>query len=301
MAADDLPTDDAMTPADALNDSQKIKVNDHNTNGVHHHCLQPSNGARPSSSTKRKKKSNSKHANKRVKKQHHRHSGGVGGCGGGAHNNWIENCSESANRVLPKDCVAPLMCIITRAEIIDDDDHLNTKPSPLPSSLLPSDGEGPGESAERDVDAGVGGSVCNENELNCDQDRESKVRSLDDDGAGASLPDNIVSTSALAAENQSSSVSGASMSTPSTTKTPHHRISNIARPSASFLLQYSRNKVPFQLPSTVLVGEDTKQEKRLFIPVKRHVSATGPSKVRLFIRTTPIVLSCLSFLQNICF
>lgn len=265
-------------------------MNDHNIDEVHVHHPQPANDAWPSSSNKRKKKTNknnhnSKHANKRVKKHHHRHSGG----GGGAHNNWIENCSESANRVLAKNCVAPLMCIITRAEIIDDDDQVDTKPSPLPSPSLPSE-EGLGESTERDVGAGiVGGSVCNENEHNCDQDRESKVRSLDDDGAGASLPDDIVPTSALAAENQSSSVAGASMSTSSTTTTLHHRISNIARPSASFLLQYSRNKVPFQLPSTVLVGEDTKEEKRLFIPVKRHVSATGPSKVRLFMRVIPIL------------
>lgn len=101
-----------------------------------------------------------------------------------------------------------------------------------------------------------------------------------DVGDGNGNGDVVPTASVAAAVAQSSSLAAASIISSSTKKSFGHRMSNIALPSASFLLQYTRENIPFQLPSTVQ-GDDT-EEKRLFIPVKRHVSAIGPTKVRSY-------------------
>jgi hypothetical protein len=96
-----------------------------------------------------------------------------------------------------------------------------------------------------------------------------------------------VAPTATAVEVQSSSAGIASMpasistATSATSKSIDHTISNIAWPSTSFLLQYARERVPFEVLSTIR-GDGDAQEKRIFIPVKRHASAIGPTKVRFY-------------------
>jgi hypothetical protein len=94
-----------------------------------------------------------------------------------------------------------------------------------------------------------------------------------------------VAPTATAVEVQSCSAYIASMtasiSTSVTSKSIDHTISNIAWPSTSFLLQYARERVPFEVLSTIR-GDGDAQEKRIFIPVKRHASAIGPTKVRFY-------------------
>jgi len=50
---------------------------------------------------------------------------------------------------------------------------------------------------------------------------------------------------------------------------------NIARPTQAFLSQYSKNREPWKILSTMQVDNE---EKNLFIPVKRHSSTIGPTE-----------------------
>lgn len=244
----------------------------------------------PSSSTKHgrnNRNSNTNHAKKRIKKKHPH--------GGGAHNNWIETCSESANRALPKDCVAPLLCVITRAEINDeddDDDDVKDKKMKGEEVLLL------GKWNEKDDQ--IAGSFIESSAtvINDECTLDATTEQVDDgDGDGnngkdiqSKVKNDVVPTSS-AAEVQHSSVALALLSPAAASSSTINRMPNIAMPSSSFLVQYMREKVPFQLPSTSR-GDDA-QEKRLFIPVKRHISATGPTKVRTYIIDMQKCKSCI--------
>ena len=59
---------------------------------------------------------------------------------------------------------------------------------------------------------------------------------------------------------------------------------NIAAPSISFVSQHA-NKSPWKVSSTIQVDGE---EKKLFIPVKRHASTTGPTEVRKLTTSFPI-------------
>jgi len=50
---------------------------------------------------------------------------------------------------------------------------------------------------------------------------------------------------------------------------------NIARPTQAFLSQYSKNREPWKILSTMQVDNE---EKKVFIPVKRHSSTVGPTE-----------------------
>jgi len=50
---------------------------------------------------------------------------------------------------------------------------------------------------------------------------------------------------------------------------------NIARPTYEFLSQYSKNRKPWKISSTIQVDNE---EKKIFIPVKRHSSTVGPTE-----------------------
>jgi len=49
---------------------------------------------------------------------------------------------------------------------------------------------------------------------------------------------------------------------------------NIARPTHAFLSQYSKNREPWKISSTMQVDNE---KKKIFIPVKRHSSTVGPT------------------------
>ncbi len=271
-------------------------MNVNNNKRAHHHHLQPSSNndndqlRSSSNSHKRRKKNNNN-------KRKHSH------WSGGAHTNWIENCSDTANRVLPKDCAAPLLCLITRAEIgiIDDDDSNekvvvdkeDMKPIPLTSTVKGR----VGDLADHKDDADVGGRSYNAGDDNygCITAAETATKAdcssaIDiDDAEQVDVGDveDVAPTAAAEVKVQSSSADiiasvPTSISTSGTSKSIDHTISNIARPSTSFLLQYAREKVPFEVPSIIQGDVDDAEEKRLFIPVKRHASAIGPTKVRFY-------------------
>ena len=50
---------------------------------------------------------------------------------------------------------------------------------------------------------------------------------------------------------------------------------NIARPTEAFLSQYSKNREPWKVSSTIQVNNE---ERKIFIPVKRHSSTVGPTE-----------------------
>lgn len=156
-------------------------------------------------------------------------------------NNWIENCSESIHRI-PSDCTAPLSCVITRVEIEEE-------------PLLPKGGAVVKESIDADGNAlAASTSSCSTdaNTENADKDTLEKT-----------------TTSATHKDKDEAEDSGEKIEGVFT--------NNIAGPSMDFLSKYAK-KVPWKVPSTIQVKDE---EKKLFIPVKRHASATGPTKVCL--------------------
>jgi len=185
---------------------------------------QQSNKRRKKNNGKKKKGKTSQRGNQRNNKHKKQNT------------NWIENCSDSIDRV-PSNCAAPLTCVITRVEIEEE-------------PLLPKGVRGEGET---DGDGGTSASaeVC----ITGDENEDG------DDTQSSSM--------------HKHQVASASEDTGPSEKDTLNDIPNIAKPSASFVSQYAKEKVPWKMPSTVEVDN---KEKKLFIAVKRHASSKGPTK-----------------------
>jgi hypothetical protein len=190
--------------------------------------------------------------------------------------NWIENCSETIHRI-PTNCQAPLTCVITRVE---------TEEEPL----LPKGGgfnflhEAVGRTTKNEenvkkekfvlVEARQGGRASYVNECTTMVDdggnEEKNMGIMRQTGAGDSTD---ITNATTANENKI----------------------NIAGPSASFFAQYVKKEeitLKGVLSSTAVRLDMGKETEKLFIPVKRHVSAIGPTKVS----DDPLFKHFLSFL-----
>mmetsp|Transcript_36164 Transcript_36164/g.77997 ORF Transcript_36164/g.77997 Transcript_36164/m.77997 type:complete len:660 (+) Transcript_36164:233-2212(+) len=156
-------------------------------------------------------------------------------------NNWIENCSESVHRI-PTNCAAPLTCVVTRVEIDEE-------------PLVPKGGDNDGSRA-----------VVKEKE----QKSEDDGTKGDKDDVPTSFTSTHQEAAAVSAENDD-----VTNLTTWNKNITDNEIPNIAGPSFEFLSRYGKDQVPWKIPSTVKVNDE---EKKLFISVKRHSSATGPTK-----------------------
>jgi hypothetical protein len=164
--------------------------------------------------------------------------------------NWIENCSETIHRI-PTNCQAPLTCVITRAETDEE-------------PLLPK---------------GVGINFHNE-EVGLTAKNEENFKkekfALDEARKGGRVsPVNECTTMVY------DGGAGDSTDVTNATTVSDNKI-NIARPSASFVAQYVKEReitLKGVLSSTAVRLDMGKETEKLFIPVKRHVSAIGPTKV----------------------
>lgn len=154
-------------------------------------------------------------------------------------NNWIENCSDSVHRI-PTNCVAPLTCVVTRVEIDEE-------------PLVPKGGD----------DNDGGRSAVKEKEQKSENDGTKGDK---DDAPESSTSTHQAAAAAVSADNDDAS---------NPTTRNKKEIPNIAGPTFDFISQYGKDKVPWKIPSTVKVNDE---EKKLFISVKRHSSATGPTK-----------------------
>lgn len=264
-------------------------MNDNNKR-VHQRSQEPLPASSSPTNKRRKNNNNNKHEknNNKHAKNNNKHFT--------KNRNWIENCAESVNRI-PKNCGAPLLCIITRAEIGDGDECDTDEEKRKPPSILPSSEgilEVENEMGDH-VEAVDFGDIIfpDDNKVKLDQNKEVIDAETDcttaaaafatvehvgvDNGGEKDEKDLSVAVVASAAEIQSPSLEVAS-TTISTLTPTDHRTSNIARPSKHFLTLYTKEKIPFDIPSTIR-GDDV-EEKKLFIPVKHHASAIGPTKVR---------------------
>ena len=158
-------------------------------------------------------------------------------------NNWIENCSETIHRI-PTNCQAPLTCVITRVEIDDE-------------PLLEKKGDTEEKIAIDDARNGRGG----------ESDMDKCTTMGDDDGNLEKKVGVVVAGDSPAA---------------TYTKDACRNSSNIASPSESFFSWYIKEKeitLKGVVSSTTAHIDEGKEAKKLFIPVKRHVSVIGPTKV----------------------
>jgi hypothetical protein len=158
-------------------------------------------------------------------------------------NNWIENCSETMHRI-PSNRQAPLTCVITRVEIDEEPIHPNDEKA----GRATRNEENAKEEYIKSGDARKGGRHASVNEcttMGCDNGNEEKkmavIRQAD---VGDSTDVTNTTTS----------------------------IFNIARPSTSFLARYVQEK-------EIKTVDKGKEAMHPFIPVKRHISAIGPTEV----------------------
>jgi hypothetical protein len=164
--------------------------------------------------------------------------------------NWIENCSETIHRI-PTNCQAPLTCVITRAETDEE-------------PLLP---KGVGINFHNEE---VGLTAKNEENLKKEKFALDEARK-----GGRVSPVNECTTMVY------DGGAGDSTDVTNATTVSDNKI-NIARPSASFVAQYVKEReitLKGVLSSTAVRLDMGKETEKLFIPVKRHVSAIGPTKV----------------------
>mmetsp|Transcript_5687 Transcript_5687/g.12490 ORF Transcript_5687/g.12490 Transcript_5687/m.12490 type:complete len:618 (-) Transcript_5687:93-1946(-) len=195
-------------------------------------------------SNKRRKKNKNKNKNKKVPKNNHtKHNK--------KWNNWIENCSESIDRV-PSNCVAPLLCIVTRVEIEEEP----LIPKGVSSHEKGDDDEGKSEQGKgEDASAGDCDHFVKKEDKGEDVLGSSTVHCYHHQAAAA-LPDADVTISAK-------------------NNTIYEETPNMAGPSFSFITQYAKGKNSWKIPATTQINGE---EKKLFISVIRHASATGPTK-----------------------
>jgi hypothetical protein len=159
-------------------------------------------------------------------------------------NNWIENCSETIHRI-PKNCQAPLTCVITRVEV-DEEPILEEK-------------------------GGSEDNVAFGDAINArwDEPAVDKCTTMGDDDGNL--------------EKKAGVVVADDTPTPTNAKQSIRKSSNIAKPSESFFSWYVREKevsLKGAVSSTTPHNDERKEAKKLFIPVKRHGSVIGPTKVR---------------------
>ena len=236
--------DVTLVPAAAVAPESCTKRKGMNDGGHNHHQQQHQ------SSNKRQKKNNKSNNSKShhaIKKK----------------SNWIENCSETIHRI-PTNCQAPLTCVITRAETDEE-------------PLLP---KGAGIYFHNEE---VGLTAKNEENLKKEKFALDEARK-----GGRVSPVNECTTMVYDGGNEEKKMgimhqagAGGSTDVTNATTVSDNKI-NIARPSASFFAQYVKEReitLKGVLSSTAVRLDMGKETEKLFIPVKRHVSAIGPTKV----------------------
>jgi hypothetical protein len=243
--------DVALVAAAAVAPESCTKRKGMNDDGHNHHQQQHQ------SSNKRRKKNNKSNNSK----SHHNSK-----CNNHAikkKSNWIENCSETIHRI-PTNCQAPLTCVITRAETDEE-------------PLLP---KGVGINFHNEE---VGLTAKNEENLKKEKFALDEARK-----GGRVSPVNECTTMVYDGGNEEKKMgimhqAGAGDSTDVTNATTvNDNQINIAGPSASFFAQYVKEReitLKGVLSSTAVQLDMGKETEKLFIPVKRHVSAIGPTKV----------------------
>ncbi|KAL3811221.1 hypothetical protein ACHAXA_008980 [Cyclostephanos tholiformis] len=232
--------------------------------------------AAPESSTKRKIMNDVGHHNQH--QQHHRQQSAnkrqKKNKNGKSHNNsrknknnWIENCSETIHRI-PTDCQAPLTCIITRVEI-DEEPPLEKE----------GDVNFHGEKVRR---------TTTRSEKNVNEEKISRD-DAENGGGDASAVDKCTSTGNDDGNLEKmmgvlpQAVAGDSPAA-TNAKNSNEKSSNIARPSRPFFSWYVKEKritLKGEISSTTVKIAKGTEAKKLFIPVKRHASVIGPTKLHL--------------------
>ncbi len=235
-----------------------------NDGGHHHHQQQ-----HQSSNKCRKKNKNSKsHHNSKSNNHAIKNK-----------SNWIENCSETIHRI-PTNCQAPLTCVITRVETDE-------------VALLPEGGGGEinfhnekvGRTTENEENVAKDKLLLEEARKG-GQDASDEWLTMGDDGGNEEKKVGVGQVGAC----DSTDVTNAT--------TVNDENINIVGPSASFFAWYVKEK-EIALKGVLSSTAKGKETEKLFIPVKRHVSAIGPTKVSddsHFIH----LISCLFFSPLLC-
>lgn len=185
----------------------------------------------PNQSNKPNKSTNNNNNHHKKKKQQQQHK---------RKRNWIENCSESINRI-PINSIAPLVCVVSRVELEEE-------------PLLPTGGVKQKKMMSGDGDGGTGGGGGGTVD-GTKGDDEAVVVSVDTEEEGmVDEPRADVSNDKFETAVQS------------TTETSKHLASNTS---------FTTPCTPWKVATTINV--DGKDQK-IFVPVKRHPSSIGPTK-----------------------
>ena len=169
--------------------------------------------------------------------------------------NWIEICSDSIHRI-PSQCTAPLTCVITRVEIEEE-------------PLLPKNQAANDKNDNDDNDVSAEGCIAAGDEKVIKSDINPTPENL----VAAATDANTINDTTLRTTSAVDDVNATRIA--ATNPNIHEKLPNIARPSLDFISQYTKEKDEWKIPTTI---QTDNEEKKLFIPVKRHSSAKGPTK-----------------------